>query len=310
MWSFVIPHFNLLLTDFELTDIQKNEAISNAIGVGECLFKRYYEGLFDRNTVRIVGSHGKGTTIRPPTDIDILFVLPSSEFHRINGVRGNRQSYLLQEIKSTLLQRFSRTDLRGDGQVVIAPFASYSVEVAPAFQISDGKYLICDTANGGNWKPTDPVSEINAINGLDLRYQKKATHLIKFLKAWKRNCNVEIKSLILEIAACHFIAQWPYRSMTIFWYDWMIRDFFLFLLQYKDGTAKVPGVEEILYLGDSWYTKCQTAYAKALKACQHEYYDQSMQAEEEWATIFGDRFPKPNLENLFNLLKSLRPAYG
>lgn len=266
--------------------------MTKVTSVGRCLHAKYYQGTYDPGKVVVVGSYGKGTAVRPPSDIDMLYLLPVSEYYRINQVLGNGQSQLLQEVKRALADTFPRTDLSADGQVIKAPFASYSVEVVPAFQCNDGTYVTCHTANGGSWRASNPVAEYQAIAYLDTVYNHKATHLIKMLKAWKRKCNVPLKSITLEIAACSFVHQWPYNQQSIFWYDWMVRDFFAFLWQHRNGTAHIPGIQETINLGDLWVPRCESAYSRAVKACEYEYKDLGVLAEDEWKKIFGDQFTR------------------
>jgi hypothetical protein len=130
----------------------------------------------------------------------------------------------------------------------------------------------------------------------------KATDLVKMLKAWKRECNVEMKSICLEVAAVYFVERWIYRDKTIYYYDWMVRDFFAFLLNYTvDGWAKPPGIAEQILFGDQWQSKCQSAYQRAVKACEYEHADQGYLASSEWQKIFGPQFPT-DLPNLFPAL--------
>jgi len=292
MWAYVTPHFTTFLAKLELTQSQRDDAMTKVENVGRCLHAKYYQGSYDPRNVVVVGSYGKKTAVRPPSDIDMFYLLPVPEYYRINQVLGNGQSQLLQEVKRSLADTFPRTDLSADGQVVQAPFSSYSVEVVPSFRCDDGTYITCHTASGGSWRPSNPIAEHRAITDVDTNYDHKATHLIKMLKAWKRNCNVPLKSIILEIAACSFVYQWPHNKQSIFWYDWMIRDFFAFLHYYRNGTAKIPGIQEDISLGDSWLSKCESAYSRAVKACDYEHDDFGVLAEDEWKKIFGDQFQR------------------
>jgi len=294
VWAYVIPHFTTFLSNLELTQSQRDDAMTKVNSVGRCLHAKYYQGAYDSANVVVVGSYGKGTAVRPPSDIDILYLLPVSEYHRINQVFGNGQSQLLQEVKRALADTFPRTDLSADGQVVKAPFASFAVEVVPAFRCDGGTYLTCHTAGGGSWRSSNPIAEYRAIADLDAIYGDKATHLIKMLKAWKRTCNVPLKSIAVEIAACSFVRQWPHNQQSIFWYDWMVRDFFAFLWQYRNGTAQIPGIQETISLGEQWVSRCESAYSRAVKACEYEHQDFGVLAEDEWKKIFGDQFTRAN----------------
>ena len=115
-----------------------------------------------------VGSYGRGTAIST-SDFDILFELPQSEFARYSRYTSNGQSQLLQDVRAALKGTFSRTDIRGDGQVVSINFADgMKFEILPAFQdtASNGmrSYKYPDTHMGGKWLSTDPKAEQQAMH--------------------------------------------------------------------------------------------------------------------------------------------------
>lgn len=295
MWDHVIPHFSRFLKELELKPEERGDAETKADRIARSLWSYYYwdYGEFDPKCYVKVGSYGKGTATRPPSDLDMLFLLPWREYTRIEQLTGNKQSQLLREAKGILADTFPCTDLRADGQVVIAPFETYDVEVIPAFKFTDGTYITAHTANGGSWRPSNPAVEYQWIQRADAMSAGKATHLIKMLKAWKRECSVDIRSLSLEVAACAFITDWPFRLRSVLYYDWMVRDFFEFLLRYRWGWNIVPGTEERIQLGDDWGTKCESAHRRAFRAEQYEHVDNKNGATEEWRKIFGNQFEPP-----------------
>ena len=296
MWNYVIPHFEQFLTDLQLENEDRKDADGKAERVAKSLFAKYHPGqIFTPDCYVKVGSVGKETATKPRTDLDMLFVLPWDNYTRIEGLTGNKQSQLLQEVKRALTVTFPRTDLRADGQVVIAPFDTYNVDVVPSFRFVTGpltgSYYTAHTADGGSWRLSNPVAEYRWLKTVDAASGGKATHLIQTLKAWKHECNVDLKSICLEIAAGVFVQNWENRDKGMTFYDWMVRDFFAFMLNYVNGRAKPAGIDEWIPLGDSWKTKCQTAYGRAVKACEHEHADQDTLASMEWQKIFGSRFP-------------------
>ena len=291
MWIHVIPHFKQFLQELELKPQERADAETKADRIARCLWSKYYTGDFNPACYVKVGSYGKRTAIRPPSDLDMLFLLPPAEHSRIERLLGNKQSQLLRQVKGALEWTFPRTDLRADGQVVVAPFQTYNVEIIPAFALNDGTYITAHTADNGSWRPSNPVAEYRAINDADSVSAGKATDLSKMLKAWKRECSVDIKSISLEVLACVFVSEWQYRHQTLFYYDWLVRDFFEFMLRYKDrGWTRVPGTQEIIYLGDAWVSKCQSAYDRSLKSCTYEHLDYGHAAAVEWQKIFGQQF--------------------
>jgi hypothetical protein len=114
---------------------------------------------------------------------------------------------------------------------------------------------------------------------------------LKMVKAWKRECSVEMKSISLEVLVCAFVEQWQFKLQTVYYYDWMVRDFFEFVLRYTDrGWTKVPGTAEVIWLGDAWVSKARSAYSRAVKACEYEHQDCGHWAADEWQKIFGQQF--------------------
>lgn len=295
MWQYVIPNFRGFLNNLELWQKECMDAEAKAQRIAQKLFAKYYPNLlFDPRCYAIVGSYGKRTAARPKTDVDMIFVVNPSEFPRINE-RAGGQSAFLREVKNELLNRWPNTDIRGDGPVVKVPFDTYEFEVCPVFRWEENGNLFVTphTKNGGWWGTTNPAAEISWLKDVDNGSSGKASQLVKMLKAWKRECNVEMRSICLETAAVVFINQWQFAAKpTLHYHDWMVRDFFEFLLRYQSpgSWAKPAGINEQIPLGEKWQGKAQTAYRNALKACQHEREDNLLGAIEIWSNIFGDQF--------------------
>jgi len=112
------------------------------------------------------------------------------------------------------------------------------------------------------------------------------------LKAWQAWCSVPIKSFHLELVASRFIAQSPWRLNSYFYFDWIIRDFFAFLYHRANDVVLVPGTFEVIALGDAWQSRTETAYWRAVKACEHERENRVTDAGDEWQKIFGIDIPR------------------
>lgn len=304
MWQYVIPHFTKFLENIELRKEERDDAEGKADRIARSLASKYYPNqTFNPNWLLKVGSYGKGTACRPRSDLDMLFILPDADCARICNLQSQRQSQLLQEVKRQVQWTFPNTDLRADGQVVVARFATYNVDIVPAFALGDGRYLIAHTSDGGRWGATAPHAEARDLFSADQLTAGKATHLNKMVKIWKRECNVPLKSVYLEIIVNLFVQQWQHRDMTIFYYDWMVRDFLAYLLRHVNGRVKISGTDDWHDLGDCWQTKAQSAYARVIKACQHEHADLPYSATEEWRKVFGYQF-----QGTSSLLATLQKA--
>ena len=113
-----------------------------------------------------------------------------------------------------LAATYFNTDIRGDGQVVSVPFSSYFVEVVPAFKLTDGKYWICDTNDGGRYKTFDPEAEKSNIELSNQSTKNNTRDLIRMLKCWQDYCDVPLKSFIIELLVIDFLRTWEHRGKT------------------------------------------------------------------------------------------------
>jgi hypothetical protein len=113
VWQYVVPHFTNFLANLELSTEDRNNAEGKAQRVARSLFARYYpeHKIFDPRCYVEVGSYGKGTACSVSTDLDMLFILPNDLYSRINGLSGNKQSQLLQQVKGPFIRDLS-TDER------------------------------------------------------------------------------------------------------------------------------------------------------------------------------------------------------
>ncbi|MEZ6038417.1 MAG: nucleotidyltransferase [Planctomycetota bacterium] len=286
----VSTRFTKFLGNLAITTQQQLDGAAKHAGVRRVLNEHYWSIASSSANSMLVGSWGRSTEVRPPRDIDVLFVLPDAVYQRFEQVPSyrNKQSELLQEVKRVLGGAYSTTRMRGDGQVVVVDFTSYAVEVVPAFARYGGGYLICDTNGGGRYKFADPCGEMNRLRASNERTKGNTRDLVRMLKAWQRYCSVPIKSFHLELLAMEFLGSWEYAGNSPTYYDWMARDFFGFLLWKARGVIYAPGTSELILLGDDWASRAESARLRAVKACSAA---SEFEAGTEWRKIFGDDMP-------------------
>lgn len=291
MWIGVRQRFGRFHADLLLTNDQVADGLTKQMGVCQSLERAYYGQAADSPPGFVVGSWGKRTAVRPPFDVDMFFELPVDVYLRINSNTGNVQSQLLQEVRSQLLTTYPQTTIRGDGQVVTVGFNTIAVEVIPAFRYDQGHFCMPDTNNGGCWKLVDPTAEIATIEAADRAASGNVRPMVQMLKTWKRECGVPLKSYQIELLVAEFMTSYVYREHDYYWYDWFMRDFFIFLCGKAWANIVIPGVLEVVNLGDNWLSRAQSARDRALNACEYEYNDLTIMAGEEWQKIFGQRIP-------------------
>ena len=292
MWAGVTSRFRTFHQNLRLTDSQISEGANHHAGVCKSLNGHYYGSSSASANSFLIGSWGKYTRTRPPRDIDLYFGLPYEVYQRFESAQGNKQSALLQEVRRVLQATYPNTNLRGDGQVVVVGFNRMSVEVVPAFVLQNGQYWICDTHDGGRYKTADPNAEINHISTINSNYSGNLRPLIMMMKAWQAQCDVPLKSFCIELVAADFLQQCPWGKNSYYWYDWIMRDFFAYLYGKATQHVFIPGTYEIIWLGDAWQSRTETAYNRAVKACDYEMKDWINLAGEQWQKIFGTQIPQ------------------
>lgn len=287
------PNFNTFLNNVLLTDNQKEDAKTKIKSVCEVVHAKYYPTLaYDGSTKLLIGSYGKHTNIRPPKDIDIIFRMPESEFTRLDGLSGNKQSQLLQEVRGLLTDKFTTTEeIRAFGKVIVINFSegTHIVELLPAWQLPSGAYKIPNTENGGSWDTWDPLVEFRNIDE-----SQKATQctrpLIRMLKAWVRNCGVPLKSFILEILVVDYLKQ-KFNSQVSVGYPELALGFFEYMKIKKNSSVLSLATGTSISLGEEWFSRADSASSRAEKAIAYAEDEKMRDASLEWQKIFGDDFP-------------------
>lgn len=239
-----------------------------------------------------VGSYGRGTAIHV-SDIDMLYILPYSDYLRFSGYSLNGQSAMLQEVRRSIAQTYPQTTLGGDGQVVVVEFSDgVRFEVVPCFLNDDNSFTYPDSNNGGHWKKTNPRPEIAAIKSMNTMTNKNLCRLCRMIRAWKDQCGVPMGGLLIDTLAYDFIRDWSYRDKSFMWYDWLTRDFFEYLSNINDKQSYwyAAGSNQFIYPKGNFSYKAKQAYNNALEAIEHEKSGREWSANKKWREIYGYLF--------------------
>lgn len=297
-WYYVNNRFDRLFRNMQYSSAQIENYKTKLAGLEHCLNAKYWPAKTSNDiTFILAGSWLKNTAVRTCSDIDIVFLLPYSVYNRYTARMGNIQSALLQEIKQVLLLSYPTTYIKGDGPTVIIDFNTIKVEVAPAFLdpygsqiISDRNFrtFVCYTKDNGRYGITAPIAEAIYTTHINQGSDGNLVTLIKMLKLWKKQCNVPIKTIVLQMMAECFINQSIWHSCV----DWLIRDFFAYMIKQRNNSGVFPVTKEVLEFGDAWISCAQTAAIISKKACYYEQYNYNSLAGEQWQKIFGRMIPK------------------
>lgn len=240
-----------------------------------------------------VGSYGRDTEIHI-SDIDMLMKLPYSYYTHYDNYQGNGQSALLQAIRNSLRNTYSTTHLKGDGQVVVVKFDDgVKFEILPCFlNADDESYTYPDTHDGGVWKVTNPSPEIKAIREGNVAWNYNLKRLCRMARVWKDEWSVPMGGILIDTLAYDFMSTWAYRDKSFAYYDWMVRDFFLFLAgRNKDQEYWLaPGSSKRVYREGAFEYKALRSYNIASEAVVHDAAGHDWSANQKWQEIFGNKF--------------------
>lgn len=268
--------------------IDNREEISNRYGeITRCLNKKYRDTESQTANSLQVGSYGRYTAIKGVSDLDMIYIMPNSEWDRY---KDGRQSDLLQDVKNAIKARYPKTEMRADGQVVVVSFTNYEIEVVPAFEQSDGSFKYPDTKNGGSWPITKPRSEIKAIADLDKDKNYNLRRLCKMVRAWKNKHGLEMGGLLIDTLAYNFLnSTKDYDDKSYLYYDLLVRDFFKYLaeLPHQDYYL-APGSNQRVNVKKKFQRKAKKAYKLCLKAIEAEGQEG---VNNKWKKVFGRPFP-------------------
>lgn len=273
----------------------KLEEMTTTVGeIAKKLNKEYYS-LDKENSehMYIVGSVGRGTSIRGVSDLDLIFDLPEDTYKKFDGYgeNSNGQSALLQEVKNILKTRYPKTDISGDGQVVVIEFTNYKVELVPGFRQKDNSFKYPNTHNGGSWKKTDPLPEIQASKKTAKETNNVFIHICNMLRAWKNNIGFKFGGLLIDSLVYKFLNENDeYKNIDYVDYFNMVKAVFEFLkgLDKEQVYWYALGSNQQVYNSDNgkFITKANNAYNII-----SEYNGDEAEINEKLEEIFGKEFP-------------------
>lgn len=289
----VFDFFDSFYKNLHLSSSDEENKISRFHSIVKRLNIDFYGSFSDTEHGFYVGSHGRGTDIYT-SDIDIVFVLPIIFYYKYSSYSSNGQSALLQTIKSSIIKTYPKTEVGGDGQVVVVEFSDgMKFEVVPAFASKNNQsFIYPDSNNGGSWSIMDPKTEILLFNQMNNECNGNLKKLCRMIREWnKENC-VYLKGILIDVMCYRFLSDYPYKDKTFVYFDYFIRDFMKYLIDHSDQEYWiVPGSNWHVYKDYSFLREAKDAYEQSLKAIEYEAEDYHYSSKQAWRKIFGSKFP-------------------
>jgi hypothetical protein len=237
-----------------------------------------------------IGSYGRDTAARGVSDIDVYFRLPYSVYEQYNGYQVNGQSALLQAVRTSIMNTYPTTALKGDGQVVVVPFTDgITFEVLPAFVNKDESITFPEANDGGSWKTCNPAAEMAAFATRNAAANHNLKAICRMARIWKSQNGVNISGMLIDTLAYSFIDTWGSKDKSYLYHDWLVRDFFLYLSQADPAQDwwRAPGSASWVHRTGKFEGKALTAYNAAVEAIRQETAGYTWAARQSWQLIFG-----------------------
>ncbi|HHP5405854.1 TPA: nucleotide-binding domain-containing protein [Aeromonas veronii] len=239
-----------------------------------------------------VGSYGRYTGIKGISDLDMLYIMPKSEWGNYNVDSG--QTKLLNATRDAIKARYPTTDIRVDRLVVTVTYTNFHVEVQPVFEEFDANgnsyFKYPDTYNGGCWKITKPRQEIAAMKEFVDQKNKNLRKLCKMARAWKNKCGIGMGGLLIDTLAYNFLKSTDYYDDKSYsFYDWLSRDFFKYLMeQPNQDHYQALGSGQDVKVKKKFQKQAKKAYEACLAAIEADGTDA---AYSKWKKVYGKSFP-------------------
>lgn len=268
--------------------ISNKEAISFRYGELTLALNKRFRDTESRsaNTLQ-VGSFGRGTGINGISDLDMLYIMPKSEWA---SYENGGQLRLLQATKAAILKRYPTTKVRVDRLVVTVTYTNFHVEVQPVFEQEDRSYLYPDTSDGGRWKPTKPREEMEAVADMDAAKNSNLRRLCKMVRAWRNKHGFAMGGLLVDTLAFNFLNSTSgYDAKSYLYYDELSRDFFQYLAELPEQSEyAAPGSRQRVKVKKKFQKKAKKAHRLCLEAIASE--GQSG-VNDKWKRVYGRPFP-------------------
>lgn len=240
------------------------------------------------------GSYGRGTAVDKTSDVDMIFWLPGSDYKKYDEYKGNGQSAMLADVRTSMKKTYSTSDIAADGQVVVVNFDDgRKFEVLPAFELQDAGFRHPDSNNGGSWRDTYPRAEIDEMISMDNSCNGNLRNLCKMVRAWKTKWDVPVSGLLIDTLAYYFIRDYAHKDKSYLYYDFMSRDFFDYLSKQENTQEywKSPGSGQYVWRTGKFEKKADSCRDLAKKAIELDGEKKHSEARAKWREIYGSEYP-------------------
>ncbi len=242
-----------------------------------------------------IGCYGKETANDGITEIEMIFEMPFHLQEKYGRCKGNGQAIFLEDVRSSIAEIYPKTSINKAKHTIKVKFSDgMCFDILPAFIKEGGTYTYADTTNTGSWNTKNPIVEIEAIKVGDATTNFNLKKMCRMAKAWKYNCNVNIKNSLLDTLVYRFITSSYHHYKSYSDFDMMCLDFFKFLMSQKSSKIEWNSIGNSYKITNSinFRYKAIIAHFKAENAIKLTSVGKEWGANQKWREIFGHKFPE------------------
>ncbi len=253
-----------------------------------------------------VGCYGRETANDGIDKIEMIFEMPSHLREKYSKSQKNSQFLFLEDVRRSIATLYPNTSLVHDKfGINIIFFDGMSFNIAPVFYKNNDEHIYADPRKGGSWESKNFKKGKEEIRIGDTVTNHNLKRLCRMIKAWRRNCNVPIKEILIDTLAYEFLMSWDSRETSYSYYDVMCRDFFEFLMNQEPSKKEWKAIGDFLVIPNelNFRYKAVMAHYKAESAITFAKNNENWLAVHKWKEVFGIDFP--DTIPLENQLKTL-----
>lgn len=191
--STLLQSIEKFIDNITVTDRQEDSIETSFNNLKENLLKK--DNALAVKDVFLNGSYARDTIIRPLGDIDLFAIIDHTDYNEY-GLPPKPQS-VLTKFKNYLNSLNDYKDkVKQDRPCVTVFLTDKDFDVLPA--LKQDEYLYIPNSELDGWTITDPITHTKNLNDVHRRRNYKVKGIVKAVKQWKRDNDLNIPSFHIE----------------------------------------------------------------------------------------------------------------
>ncbi len=288
----ISANFNMFCDELKISDKKKSIISLRYNSINKKLNNDFWN--IDTSYGSIyTGCYGRETANDGIQEIDMIFEMPSHLLVEYDECGGNSQARFLEDVRRSIAAIYPRTTINKEKQTISIRFSdNMCFNVFPGFIKDGGGYIFADL--NGSWNVNKPISLQEAMKVVDKTTNYNLRKLCKMVKAWKQNCKVRIKDILIDTLAYEFLLSTNKNYKSYAQFDVMCLDFFKFLMSQQASKVVWDGVGngQTIHNPENFRYKAIVAHFKIESAINLETSGKKWGSRQKWREVFGHKFPE------------------